>query len=91
MGERPFGRCLRTASAPVESTRSQLGQIIKKNGKVDLFSVDGQHRPAAEGQVEDLSPEESRFGKPGGLCHDTAQRLFRCADGSVDIAAAVGC
>ena len=39
------GEPIRTASAPVESTRSQLEQIIKKNGRVDLFSVDGQHRP----------------------------------------------
>ena len=39
------GEAIRTASAPVESTRGQLEQIIKKNGKVDLFSLDGQHRP----------------------------------------------
>ena len=39
------GESIRTVSAPVESTRDQLEQIIKKNGKVDLFSVDGQHMP----------------------------------------------
>lgn len=39
------GEAIRTVSAPVESTRGQLEEIIKKNGKVDLFSLDGQHRP----------------------------------------------
>jgi 4-hydroxy-2-oxoheptanedioate aldolase len=39
------GEQIRTAAAPVESTRAQLEEIIKKNGKVDLFSLDGQHRP----------------------------------------------
>ncbi len=39
------GEPIRTASAPVESTRGELEQIIRENGKVDLFSVDGQHRP----------------------------------------------
>ena len=39
------GEAIRTVSAPVESTRGQLEQIIKENGKVDLFSLDGQHRP----------------------------------------------
>lgn len=39
------GEPIRTVSAPVESTRSQLEQIITNEGKVDLFSVDGQHRP----------------------------------------------
>ena len=39
------GELVRTVAAPVESTRSQLEEIIRKNGKVDLFSLDGQHRP----------------------------------------------
>ena len=39
------GEAIRSVSAPVESTRGELEQIIKKNGKVDLFSLDGQHRP----------------------------------------------
>ena len=39
------GEQIRTAAAPVESTRSQLEEIIKKNGKVDLFSLDSQHQP----------------------------------------------
>ena len=39
------GEQIRTIAAPAESTRSQLEEIIKKNGKVDLFSLDGQHRP----------------------------------------------
>ena len=39
------GEQIRTIAAPPESTRSQLEEIIKKNGKVDLFSLDGQHRP----------------------------------------------
>ncbi len=36
---------VRTVSAPVESTRAELERIIKENDGVDLFSVDGQHRP----------------------------------------------
>ncbi len=43
---------VRMASAPVESTRSQLEAIIKKEGKVDLLSLDSQHRPAP--REEDL-------------------------------------
>ena len=39
------GEPIRTVTAPVESTRSELEEIIEKGGKVDLFSVDGQHRP----------------------------------------------
>ena len=39
------GEPVRTVAAPADSTRSQLEEIIKKNGKVDLFSLDGQHRP----------------------------------------------
>ena len=39
------GEAIRSATAPVESTRGELEQIIKKNGGVDLFSIDGQHRP----------------------------------------------
>jgi 4-hydroxy-2-oxoheptanedioate aldolase len=39
------GEPIRTVAAPVDSTRSQLEEIIRKSGKVDLFSVDGQHRP----------------------------------------------
>lgn len=40
------GKPIRTASAPIDSTRNQLEAIIKKNGAVDLFSLDTQHRPA---------------------------------------------
>ena len=36
---------VRMASAPVDSTRSQLEAIIRKQGQVDLFSLDSQHRP----------------------------------------------
>ena len=39
------GEPIRTASVPVDSNPSQLEAIIKERGKVDLFSVDGQHRP----------------------------------------------
>ena len=39
------GEAIRTVAAPVESSRGQLEQIIKENDGVDLFSVDGQHRP----------------------------------------------
>jgi 2-keto-3-deoxy-L-rhamnonate aldolase RhmA len=39
------GEPTRTLTAPVESDRGQLEEIIRKSGKVDLFSVDGQHRP----------------------------------------------
>ncbi len=42
------GEPIRTVAAPIESTRSQLQEIIKKNGKVDLFSLDGQHRPLTD-------------------------------------------
>jgi 4-hydroxy-2-oxoheptanedioate aldolase len=39
------GKPIRSASAPVDSTRSQLQELIRKNGQVDLFTLDGQHRP----------------------------------------------
>ena len=39
------GESLRIAGAPVSSNRGELEAIIKKTGKVDLFSLDGQHRP----------------------------------------------
>ena len=39
------GGSVRTVSAPVESTPGELERIIKENDGVDLFSVDGQHRP----------------------------------------------
>ena len=39
------GEAIRSVTAPVDSTRSQLEEIIKKNDGLDLFSVDGQHRP----------------------------------------------
>jgi 2-keto-3-deoxy-L-rhamnonate aldolase RhmA len=39
------GKPIRTAAAPPDSTRSQLEAIIQKQGQVDLFSLDGQHRP----------------------------------------------
>lgn len=39
------GQPVRTAAATVDATRAQLQEIIKKNGSVDLFSLDAQHRP----------------------------------------------
>jgi 2-keto-3-deoxy-L-rhamnonate aldolase RhmA len=40
------GKPIKSAAAPVDSTRSQLQDIIKKaGGGVELFSLDGQHRP----------------------------------------------
>ena len=39
------GQSIRMAAAPVDATRSQLQEIIKKQGGVDLFSLDSQHRP----------------------------------------------
>jgi len=39
------GKPIRTVAAPADATRSQLEAIIKKQGQVDLFSLDGQHRP----------------------------------------------
>jgi 4-hydroxy-2-oxoheptanedioate aldolase len=39
------GQPVRTAAAAVDATRSQLQEIIKKEGGVDLFSLDSQHRP----------------------------------------------
>src|SRR5262245_20409319 len=42
------GQQIRMASAPVESNRGQLEAIIKKQGHVDIFSLDAQHRPLPE-------------------------------------------
>ena len=39
------GQQVRSAAATVDATRSQLQEIIKKQGGVDIFSLDGQHRP----------------------------------------------
>lgn len=39
------GEPIRRVTAPVDSTRGRLEQIIEENGGVDLFSVDGQHSP----------------------------------------------
>lgn len=39
------GEPIRTVTVPVDSTRAQLEEIIKAGGKVDLFYLDGQHRP----------------------------------------------
>ena len=39
------GQQIRMTSAPIESTRPQLEAIMKKQGQVDLFSLDFQHRP----------------------------------------------
>jgi 2-keto-3-deoxy-L-rhamnonate aldolase RhmA len=39
------GQQIKMAAAPVDSTRGQLEAIIKKQGQVELFSLDGQHRP----------------------------------------------
>ena len=45
------GEPIRTASAPVDSTRSQLEAIIKERGKVDLFGLDAQHGPLPDEAV----------------------------------------
>jgi 2-keto-3-deoxy-L-rhamnonate aldolase RhmA len=39
------GEAIRTVTAPADLTRGQLEEVLKKNGKVDLFYLDGQHRP----------------------------------------------
>lgn len=39
------GQQIRSASAPVEAPRSQLQEIIKQRGQIDLFTLDSQHRP----------------------------------------------
>lgn len=39
------GDAVRSLTAPVDSSRGELEAIIKKEGKVDLFYLDGQHRP----------------------------------------------
>jgi 2-keto-3-deoxy-L-rhamnonate aldolase RhmA len=39
------GEAIRTVAAPVDSTRNQLEGLLTKNGKVELFYLDGQHRP----------------------------------------------
>jgi 2-keto-3-deoxy-L-rhamnonate aldolase RhmA len=39
------GKPVRTSAAPVDATRAQLQEIVKKAGGVDLFSLDAQHRP----------------------------------------------
>jgi 2-keto-3-deoxy-L-rhamnonate aldolase RhmA len=39
------GQRIRTAAAAWDATRAQLQEIIKKQGGVDIFSLDGQHRP----------------------------------------------
>ena len=40
------GQQVRSAAAPVDATKSQLQDIIKKEGgRVDIFSLDSQHRP----------------------------------------------
>ena len=41
------GEPVRTASAPVDSTRGQLEEIIKKNGKVDLLTPQEETRACA--------------------------------------------
>ena len=38
------GQPVRSAAAMVDATRAQLQEIIKKQGGVDLFSLDAQHR-----------------------------------------------
>jgi 2-keto-3-deoxy-L-rhamnonate aldolase RhmA len=43
------GKPIKSAAAPVDATRSQLQEIIKKaGGGVELFSLDGQHRPVPD-------------------------------------------
>ena len=37
---------------PVDSTASQLEATLKKEGPVDLFTLDGQHRPLQEDLVK---------------------------------------
>jgi 2-keto-3-deoxy-L-rhamnonate aldolase RhmA len=39
------GEAIRTVTAAVDSTRRQLEELLPKDGKVDLFYLDGQHRP----------------------------------------------
>lgn len=39
------GEAVRSVTVPVESSRSDLEALIKKEGEVDLFYLDGQHRP----------------------------------------------
>src|SRR5688572_8463862 len=40
---------IKSAAAPVDATRTQLQEIIKKaGGGVELFSLDGQHRPVPD-------------------------------------------
>jgi 2-keto-3-deoxy-L-rhamnonate aldolase RhmA len=43
------GQAIRSAAAPVDATRDQLQEIIKKaGGPVELFTLDAQHRPLAD-------------------------------------------
>ena len=42
------GQQIRSAAATLETTRAQMQEIIKKNGGVDLFSLDAQHRPNSD-------------------------------------------
>ena len=39
------GQRVRIAGTTADATRSQLQELIKKQGGVDLFSIDSQHRP----------------------------------------------
>lgn len=39
------GQQVRQASAPIDATRAQMEAIVKKQGTVDIFNVDGQHSP----------------------------------------------
>ena len=39
------GEAVRSLTVPVKSSRGELEALIKKDGKVDLFYLDGQHRP----------------------------------------------
>ena len=42
------GQQIRSAAATLETTRAQMQEMIKKNGGVDLFSLDAQHRPNSD-------------------------------------------
>jgi 2-keto-3-deoxy-L-rhamnonate aldolase RhmA len=42
------GEAVRSVTVPADSTRGQLEAVLAKEGKVDLFYLDGQHRPLPE-------------------------------------------
>ena len=42
------GQRVRSAAATLDMTRAQMQEIVKKQGGVDLFSLDAQHRPNSD-------------------------------------------